>query len=97
MVVPQFRLAAVCVGCTEENKGFAGIMPLQQTKGCRKLGVAPSDTSSALNLTAAQAGVGDWKGHCFRVIIFKSLGRGRPQVFSEQFIHCCSAGKIARI
>lgn len=31
---------------------------------------------------------GDWRGHCFRVIIFKSLGRGRPQAFNVQFIHC---------
>lgn len=66
--------SSVCVGCTEENKGFAGIRPLQQTKGSRKLAVAPSDTWSALNLTGAQGGVGGWKGHCFRVIIFKSLG-----------------------
>lgn len=74
VVVPVLRLAAVCVGCTEENKGFAGIMPLQQTKGSWKLAVAPSDTWSALNLTRALVGVGLWKGHCFRVIIFKSLG-----------------------
>lgn len=78
----------VCVGCTEENKGFAGIMPLQQSKCCSKLGVAPSDTWSGLNLGAAQSGVEGWRGHCFRVIIFKSPGRARPRVFSAQFISC---------
>lgn len=84
--------ACVCVGCTEENKGFAGIMPLQQTKGCSKLGVAPSDTWSGLNLGAAQSGVEGWRGHCFRVIIFKSPGRAGPRVFSVQFIPSCFAG-----
>lgn len=94
VVVPQFRLAPVCVGCTEEKKGFAGIMSLQQTKDCSKLGVVPSDTWSALNLTTAQGGVWDWRGHCFRVIIFKSLGRG--SLFNVQFIHCCSAGAFVQ-
>ena len=84
----------VCVGCTQENKGFAGIRPLQQTNGSRKLAVAPSDTWSALNLTGAQGGVGGWKGRCFRVIIFKSLVRGRPRVFGRRFIRCCCAGRL---
>lgn len=84
--------ACVCVGCTEENKGFAGIMPLQQTKGCSKLGVAPSDTWSGLNLGAAQSGVEGWRGHCFRVIIFKSPGRAGPRVFGAHFIPSCFAG-----
>lgn len=46
----------VCVGCTGENKGFAGIRHLQQTNGSKKLGVAPSDTRSAFNLTEAKWG-----------------------------------------
>lgn len=54
VAVPQCVRTYMCVGCSRENKGFAGIIPLQQTKGCSKLGVAPSDTWSARNLGAAQ-------------------------------------------
>lgn len=77
VVVPQFRPSVVCVwvGCTKENKGFAGIRPLQQTNGSKKLAVAPSDTWSAFNLAGAKGDVGGGRGHCFRVIIFKSLGQ----------------------
>lgn len=57
--------SSVCVGCTKENSGFAGIRPLQQTNGSKKLAVAPSDTWSAFNLTGAQVGVGVGKGTAF--------------------------------
>lgn len=73
----SFKAGIVCVGCTGENKGFAGIRRLQQTNGSKKLAVAPSDTWSAFNLTEAKWGTGvggGWRGHCFCAIIFKSLG-----------------------
>lgn len=54
VVVPPCVSVSVCIGCSQENKGFAGIIPLRQTRGCSKLGVAPSDTWSARNLGAAQ-------------------------------------------
>lgn len=54
VVVPPCVVRLCVLGVLGENKGFAGITPLRQTKGCSKLGVAPSDTWSARNLGAAQ-------------------------------------------